>query len=377
MKEKLKIASFSLFDAGETIFGALIFSTFFPLYITKYIDTKIYSLVYGFSFLISFLFALYIGKIADKMALRKEFFILFVVFTFCCGFTLFFTADFPILSLLIFSLMAIFHQQSMVFYNSLLIDFQNKGFASGLGVSFGYVGSAIALIFLAERLSIPSVYIIVSILFLVLSIPTMLFVKNPILKSYLSIKYIFKDKKFLAVIISILFLTEVANALISLMGIYLKKVYNLEDEIIYRVIGFSAIGGIIGGIVWGLLLQKFHSRKIFPLGFLLWSLVFILIPFVSSEFIIYFGLFVGFSLAHLWTVSRVYIIQEFPSNQVSVRMSFLSLSERVASTTGLFVWGLLLFITDDNFVLSAFLMLIFPITGFLVYSALILKLRNN
>lgn len=96
-------------------------------------------------------------------------------------------------------------------------------------------------------------------------------------------------------------------------------------------------------------------------------MVFISIPFISSQLIVYFGFFVGLSLAHLWTVSRVYIIQEFPSSEISTRMSFLSLSERIASTTGLFVWGLLLLITKDNYVLSAFLMTIFPLLGFFVY----------
>lgn len=367
MKERLKALSFSLFDMGETILGALIFSTFFPLYITKHIDTKVYSFVYGFSFLISFFFALYLGKVADRTALRKEFFTVFMLLTAICGILLFFSVDFPVLSLLIFSLMAIFHQQSFVFYNSLLLDFQSKGFTSGLGVSFGYIGSAFALIFLAEKLSIPSIYVVVSLIFLTLSIPSVIFIKNPTIKNSVSIKEIFKDKRFLMVIVSILFLTEVANALISLMGIYLKKVYNLEDVFIYKVIGFSAIGGIVGGVMWGVLVDRFSAKRIFPLAFILWSMVFISIPFISSQLIVYFGFFVGLSLAHLWTVSRVYIIQEFPSSEISTRMSFLSLSERIASTTGLFVWGLLLLITKDNYVLSAFLMTIFPLLGFFVY----------
>lgn len=369
MRERVKALSFSLFDSGETILGALIFSTFFPLYITKQVDPKVYSFFYGLSFLASFLFALQFGKIADRKAIRKEFFTVFVILTVFLSFSLFFLVDFPFLSLIVFCLMAVTHQQTFVFYNSLLLDFQKRGFTSGLGVSFGYIGSATALIFLAEKLSIPWVYVLTGALFLILSLPSILFLENPPVKEDVSLKDVFKDRRFILVILSILFLTEVANALISLMGIYLKKVFGFEDILIYKVIGFSAIGGIVGGIVWGLLVDKLSARSLFPTGFLFWSIIFLSLPLLNRDWIFYFGAFVGFSLAHLWTVSRVYIVEEFPACQISTRMSFLSLTERIASTTGLITWSALLFITEDNYILSASLMTVFPVIGFLVFLA--------
>jgi len=50
-----KLLSFALFDSGETILGALIFSTFYPLYITQHIDPKLYSFLYGLAFFFPFL----------------------------------------------------------------------------------------------------------------------------------------------------------------------------------------------------------------------------------------------------------------------------------------------------------------------------------
>ncbi|MEZ0323555.1 MAG: MFS transporter [Hydrogenothermaceae bacterium] len=362
-----KTLSFSLFDTGETILGALIFSTFFPLYITKYIDPKIYSYTYSFAFLVSFLFALQFGKIADRYALRKHFFITFVLITTILCFSLFFTVNFPILSLFIFVLMAVSHQQSFVFYNSLLLDFQNKGLTSGLGVSFGYVGSAVALVFLADKLSIPWVYVVVAFLFLILSLPSMIFLENPKISTSVSLKEIFKDKKFLLTILSILSLTEVANTLIAIMGIYLKRVFGFEDIFIYKVIGLSATAGILGGVFWGFLLDRFSATKTFPIGFFLWSIVLLSLPFINSKTVLLFGFFAGFSLSHLWTVSRVYIISEFPTEEISTRMSFLSLTERIAATTGLFIWGSLLYFTKDNYIVSAVSMSIFPVIGFFIY----------
>lgn len=362
-----KFLSFALFDTGETILGALIYSTFFPLYITKFIDTKIYSISYAFAFLISFFFAVILGKFADSKGLRKQFFILFTILTTLSTFFLSFSYPFPFLSLIIFLLMAIFHQQAFVFYNSLLLNFESKGFVSGLGVSFGYIGSAIALIFLAKYLKLPDAYIFVAFIFLILSLPSFLFLKNPDFKEKINLKDIFKDKYFIFTIISILSLTEVANTLIAMMSIYLRKVYNFEDIFIYKVIGLSAIGGIIGGVFWGYITDRFSAKKVFPIGFILWSLFLVILPITPNYFVLMVGFLAGFSLAHLWSVSRIFILENFPPSQSSVRLSFLSLTERIASTTGLLTWSLFLFITNDNYKLSAFLMIIFPIIGFLFY----------
>lgn len=364
---KVKILSFSLFDSGETILGALVFSTFFPLYITKFIDPKIYSYTYSFAFLLSFFFALEFGKLADRFAIRKHLFIVFVMITTILTMLLSFTVSMPYLSLFLFVIMAISHQQSFVFYNSLLLDFPSRGIASGVGVSFGYIGSAFALIFLANSLSIPWVYVIVGAIFILFSFPSILILENPKEKSPdISLSDIFRDRKFLLTILSVLSITEVANTLIAIMSIYLKKVFGFEDVYIYKIIGLSAVGGIIGGIMWGYLSDRFSPKNIFPIGFIVWIFVLLSIGFVNHSTIVFFGFFVGVSLAHLWTVSRVYIISEFPSYEVSTRMSFLSLTERVASTTGLFIWGSLLYITSDNYPLSASLMVIFPIMGLLI-----------
>ncbi len=363
----IKKFSFALFDSGETILGALIFSTLFPLYITEYVDPKIYSFTYGFSFLISFLFALFLGKLADEKGLRKHFFILFVLLTAVMNLFLWLSYENPFFSLLFFSFMAIFHQQSLVFYNSLLLDFDKKGIVSGFGVAFGYIGSAISLVFLAKYLNLPDAYLIIGIMFLFLSLPSFFFLENPAEKGNISLKFIFKDKKFLILIVCILSLTEVANTLIAMMGIYLKKVYSLSEGNIYKTIGFSAIGGVLGGLFWGKLSDVFSPKKVFPIGFFLWILFITILPFIPRKLIIIAGFLAGFSLSHLWTTSRVFIIESFPHSQVSVRLSFLSLTERVASTTGLIIWSLFLFLTENNFRISAFLMIIFPIIGLILY----------
>jgi len=348
-------------------------STFFPLYITKYVDVKLYSFLYSLSLLLSFFLALIFGKLADEKALRKPFFTLFSFLTALFGTLIFFSYGIPSLSLFLFYCLLIFHQQAMVFYNSLLLDFETRGLASGIGVAFGYVGSAFALIVLAEHLREPELYLFVGFLFLLFSFPSWIILENPPQKGEFSLRDILRDKNFLLFLLSLLTLTEVANTLVAMMGVYLREVFSLKDGEVYRVIGLSALGGVLGGGFWGKLTDLLGVRKVFPVGFLLWPSFILLLFFTPRELLLFVGFLGGLSLSHLWTTSRVFIVNEFPKESVSVRMSFLSLTERVASTVGLGLWGLFLLLTGDDYRLSALLMGTLPLIGAFFYFFLFRK----
>jgi UMF1 family MFS transporter len=277
-----RVLSFALYDTGETILGAIVFSTFYPLYITKHIDPKLYSTLYGFAFFLSFLMAVPLAKLADSRAYRKRFFVLFTLLTSVFGILLSFTLHIPTLNFFLYLLMAVFHQQAMVFYNSLLGGFESKGIASGVGVAFGYLGSALSLLFLAEFLKVPDVFYQTALIFLFLSLPAIFLLPNPPQKTTISLRKELKDRKFLLLVLAILSLTEVANTLIAMMGIYLKHAYGLEEREIYKVIGLSALGGVFGGLLFGKLTDRLKARCLFPLGFILWSLF--LIDSVCMEF---------------------------------------------------------------------------------------------
>ena len=152
----------------------------------------------------------------------------------------------------------------------------------------------------------------------------------------------------------------------------MREVYGLKEGEIYRTIGLSALGGVLGGLLWGRLTDRLSANRLFPLGFFLWSSFLILLSLTPRSMILLLGLFAGLSLSHLWTTSRVLLIERFTRGDIALRFSFYSLSERIASSLGLFSWSLLLYLTSGNYRLSALLMLVFPILGFIIY-----KLSNR
>jgi len=364
---KSSLISFALYDAGETILGALIFSTLYPLYITKHLDVKLYSFFYGLSFLFSFAFALWFSLRADAKAQRKLYFSLFSLLVPPCLLLLFLTYEKPQINFLFYLLLAVIHQQALVFYNSLLYAFKRMGSASGFGVAMGYVGSAVALVFIAPRLELPSAFLLTAFVFLSLSLPSVLSLKEPEVKVEVRLSRVFSDRAFLLAFLSVLSLTEVAHTLIAMMGVYLERVYDLEKTQIYKVIGLSALGGVVGGFLFGRLTDKLKAKRLFPLGFFLWSMFLVGLYFTPKAFILPLGLFAGFCLSHLWTTSRVFILEEFAKGDPSVRMAFFSLSERIASSLGLVSWSALLYLTENNLKLSALFMLVFPALGFVFY----------
>lgn len=365
--KKLKLFSFALYDAGETILGALLFSTLYPLYITQHIEVKTYSFLYGFTFLLSFLIALQISRMADQRALRKPLFVIFSLSMVLLCLFLFFTFEKIKLNFFLYLLLALFHQQALIFYNSFLRSFDKRGFASGFGVAFGYVGSALSLILLAPKLSLPYAFLWLALIFFLFCMPSILFLSEPLERQRVSLGEILKDKSFLLVLISMLLLMELAHTMIAMMGIYLRDVYGFGKEEVYRVIGFSAFGGVFGGILWGKLTDRLSASKLFPIGFFLWSALLVSLYMVPKALVVLVGLLAGFSLSHLWTTSRILLIEKFAKGDIAVRFSFYSLSERIASSFGLFAWSFFLYTTGGNYKLSVLLMLLFPLLGFFLY----------
>ncbi|MDW8096429.1 MAG: MFS transporter [Aquificaceae bacterium] len=368
MIKKLRLTAFALYDSGETVLGALLFSTLYPLYITEHIDTKVYSALYGLSFFLSFLVALQLGRLADQRGWRKSFFTFFSLSVPLMSLPLFFSFEKPWINLSLFLLLAVLHQQALVFYNSLLKSFDAKGCASGIGVSFGYVASAVALIFLAPYLKLPSAFIWVGLLFFLLSASSFVLLVEPQERQRVRIGDVFRDKGFMLLMASMILLMELAHTLIAMMGVYLREVYGLEKESIYRIIGLSAFGGVFGGLFFGFLTDRFSAERLFPIGFFLWGGFIVFLYLSTQELLLAVGLLAGLCLSHLWTTSRVLLIEKFTDGDVSVKFSFYSLSERVASTLGLLFWSLFLLITENDYRLSALLMLSFPVLGFILYS---------
>jgi len=364
------LISWASFDFAETIFSANILSVFFPLWLIGSLGGEPfhYSLVYSSSLLISVILAVIVGKYADRLGKRKP---LFLGAVFLSSVNLFILSSIETLSraLVVFFLVNLFYQQSLVLYNSLLPSVsqeENRAFSSGVGIAGGYIGGAAGL-YLISRFTPTDTFafVIVASGFLFFSLPAGFFVKEKPFKRRVSIKKILKDRGFVFFILSCLFLTEAAHTVILFMSVYLNKVYGLGREEIVPVIATAAIIAAISSPFIGRLSDRFGAPKVFNLLFPFWASAFFIFPFMSESFIYPMGITLGILLASLWTTIRAVLLRLSPKEEVATRFAFLSMSERMAAVIGPLWWGFMVEATDYR--IATFTLAFFPLIGWMIY----------
>jgi UMF1 family MFS transporter len=368
----LPLISWASFDFAETIFSANILSVFFPLWIVNSLNGEPihYSISYSSSLIISIIVAIFVGKYADKFGRRKNLFNLSVVI---CSLCLLLLSKTKTLyqALVVFFLVNLFYQQSLVLYNSLLTSVSNKdnrSLSSGIGVGIGYIGGAAGLYIISKiSSSEATAFIIVAIGFFAFSMPIYLSVSERPFRaiSGVSVKKILINKPFLFFILSCLFLTEAAHTIIIFMSIYLDRVYGMSRQEIVTVIATSAIVAAIGSPFIGKLSDRLGVSRVFSMLFPAWAFAFCIFPFLPKIFIYAAGITFGLLLASVWTTIRPMLIELSPKEEVATRFAFLSISERMAAVIGPLWWGLTVKALDYK--TATLSLALFPLTGWLIY----------
>ena len=340
----------------------------FPLWVEKRLPFHLFTLGLALAFFLSFALALALGPLADRVGLRKPFFSLFsLLVVFLCA-SLAFTTSSLWMSLLLFYLLAVCHQQALAFYNTLLLDFEEMGWAAGVGVGVGYLGSALSLLFFRHWLAPPEVYLWSAGIFLCLALPALWLLPNPPQrKKEMRLAAVLGDHSFLWWMASVFCLTEVANAATLVMAVYLRHVYGFSGEEAMRVIGLCAFFGVAGGFFWGWLGKSLGTRRLLAFGFFYWTALLLALPMVPQGAVLFLGAGMALGLALVGATVRVELLENFPKEESSTRMSFLSLTERLASSGGLVFWSFLLWATGENYRLSGGALAVFPLLGIFLF----------
>jgi len=379
MKQKvIPLISWASFDFAETIFSANILSVFFPLWLTNVLGGRPYhySITYSASLFISILISLFVARYADRYARRK---VLFTVAASLSSLSLLLLSrgNTLISALVIFFFVNLFYQQSLVLYNSLLLSVsmdENRALSSGIGVSIGYVGGAVGL-YLISRISPSetSAFMIVSLLFILFSLPTGILVreKRTMAISGISLRGIIKDRRFILFVLSCLFLTEAAHTIIIFMSVYLGKVYGLNRNEIVRIIATAAIVAALASPMIGRLSDTVGVKRIFNLLFPAWAIAFLTVPLFPVTLVYLVGIVFGLLLATVWTTIRPMLILLSPEEEIATRFAFLSISERMAAVIGPLWWGFMVELT--NYKLSTITLAVFPMIGWLIFNLNIKK----
>ena len=370
IKNGFLILSWALYDLANQFFALNIVSLYFVRWLT--FELKAPEIFYSIAFSISTFFIAIsgpiLGAISDLTGRRRVFLVyltlISIIFTMVLG-----LYKNIFLALLFFVIANFGCQTAVVFYNALIINItpQNRvGLISGFGKMMSYAGAIIA-IYMVKPVVLKSGYqatfFPTGLLFLIFSLPCMLFIKDkqPLKKlellSFLKkerMREIFKTLKatlfdahkfpgLLDFMKSAFFGLCAVNAIVLFMSVYASRAFGLNETEVINLIMFSTLFAIAGSLFSGFISDYIGYKRCLEAVFLLWGVCFVAGAFVrNNHWYLLIGALTGIALGSTWVVSRAMVISIVPQEKIGEVFGLFNLVGYLSAIVGAIFWGVLL-----------------------------------
>lgn len=360
MKISRKSLSWSLYDFANTIFSAVVLTSYFPLYLNERVYGKPWylGLATTGSMLLAGAAVPLLGALSDSTGKTKTYLLrmTFLCLVFLCGIGLFKTLS---TLMLCFILSCFFYHAALVFYHALLPAVaapEEQGWASGLGTGLGYLGVVMALpvIHTVEKnWGKPAVFLATSALFLLFTLPLVFWVperrvqnpesfrwnlwKEEWRKTWRNFQEIRGSRVLAGFFLGNFLILEALNATIFWFAVYAKETFNPgSGKIIQLLLGVNA-SAFLAGLLCGWLTEKFSSKKILALsGFALALTLIALISMRSFEnFFAVCCAGGAFAIAGTWTAGRKRVLELAPPEKLGSYCGFYNLTTKVSVISNL------------------------------------------
>ena len=318
------------------------------------------------------------GRISDRIRRRmpflRAFTLITALFLFLLGLLAINITSLTFATLIslgiIYFLFQYFYQASLGFYSAFLQDLavnKTREEISGLGIAAGQIGNVVGLLLLFPlaqgKLSLfgaagkPVVFLAAALLFLIFSLPVLIFLKDKprqvgkdngkisIGKSFSeTLKDLRRIRQYPGVFVYLVTYYLFADAVLTLnlfASLYLEKVGGLTDK--HKITAFVAglllamIGALVSGKIAKLLKSTKKAIAIF-IALLAGSFVALALAFNLPSFL-GFAALNGFSWGALFALSRAFYSQLVPSDKQGEFFGIYVLFERLASILGPLVWS--------------------------------------
>tara|TARA_Y100000590_G_scaffold21656_1_gene25081 strand:- start:2536 stop:3765 length:1230 start_codon:yes stop_codon:yes gene_type:complete len=382
-----KIFNFALYDFANSAFTTIIITFIFATYFAKQIapDPVMGQSYWGWTIGITGFLVAIIGPVVGSFADKKNKIIFFVRFfsLLCIIFTALLWFAKPSQSYLFYTLLIVgianfFYELSLIFYNSLLKNItknKNLGKSSGFGFALGYLGGIIILLisiklfidtdFLPfgltkeESENIRAITLLVSIWFLIFSIPFLFFtigkerrVKKNYIVNFGDLKKLLWNKKITVLgkfLIARMLYADGLNAIIVMGGIFAVGVFNLEIKDLLKLSITMNITAFIGAFIGGIINDRYGSKIviIFSLIGLILSSITILFTFTASTFF-YLAAINGLFIGPIQSASRVVITSMLNKNNQGKGFGLFATSGKLTSFLGPLLVSTVTFLTASQ-----------------------------
>ena len=395
MKNK-KYYSWVLYDWANSAYATIVLAGFFPIIFAEYfaasVDQSERTLYLGISnsmaSLLLIISAPFFGLLADRFNKKKLFLLIFALVSIISTFLLsFISSNSFILASMLFSISLLGFMMSNVFYDSMLLEFENNKFnrISSYGYAFGYLGGGIAfvlaIIFLyyagessMELIATKKiVFIFTSLWWLLFMLPLILFWEDKTKPniSKLSVIESFKE----------LFSNKKVFYFLLAYWVYIDGV----DTIIRMAVNYGlTLGFSSSDLLVALLVTQFVSfpgtlviLKISDFFSIEKAIMFCLLVYLGITYLAYnlyttqqfyiVAILIGLVQGGIQALSRSYFAALIPSNRSSEYFGIYNMLGKFAALLGPILVGLITFYTSDSRIGIASITIFF-LVGIILFS---------
>jgi MFS transporter, UMF1 family len=376
---RVSVASWILYDLANTIFSMSISSLYFSLYVRETAGAGNADRIYGFTTAVSmaviFVLSPLLGALTDRAPRRVPF--LTVSTLICVGFTALLGQGGLRPSLVFFVIANIAYQAGLQFYDALLPEVStetNRGWIGGVGVGVGYLGSFIGIgtgYYMLQRLgtSREALFQVTALLFLVFALPSFFFIHergNPRASrfSWTSVREAFAQvidtvreshryPGLFRFLVGRVLYTDAVNTVIAVMGLYVTNIAveagfekAAGEALAQKILLVAVACAIVGGFVWGRIVDGIGPKRTLDLVLYLWIVVLIMAAaFGLLGLPLWLFYFIaggaGVAMGGVNAADRIYMLRLAPPERIGEFYGLYGMVGRFSAVTGPLLWGLI------------------------------------
>ena len=381
------VVSWVLYDLANTIFSMGVVSAYFSVWVRDEVGAQradsVYGIITAISMAIIFFSSPLLGAMTDRARRRMPFLVVSTIV--CVLFTALLARAGFYLTALFFVIANVAYQAGLQFYDAMLPEVShegNRGKISGIGVGVGYLGSYIAIglgmDFAFGSDDKPFLFLMIAIFFLLFALPCFFFVKergNPHPRQVFSMKMLRESTGetirtirsgreypgLVRFLVGRIFYTDPINTVISIMMLYTINVaehtgltHDQGEETGKQIMMTAITFAVVGGFVWGWLVDRWGPKRTLNYVLYLWIGVFLLASAIGIAGLPLATLYVvacsaGVALGGIWAADRPYMLRLTPPDRIGEFYGLYGMVGRFSAITGPLIWAIVTRLTITMF----------------------------
>ena len=418
-RSRVGVGSWALYDLANTVYSFNIVSYVLPLWVlTVYrnVDSTegdanfALGVATALSMAINAIVSPVMGAVSDRAGVRKPFLFVFTALCILPSALIGFVGDgagfslgdtYVWVGLAVFAFANFSYQAALIYYDAMLplvSTPDNRGRIGGLGVGVGYVGTIIgalsirALTFEAGEPTTAS-FVLSALLYAGFAIPIFLVIRerrgSAARSSRAMLRWDFRGSwaqlattvrhaseypGLLRFLVARLLYTDPINTVISFMAVYATAAVGFTSEEALYVLIAVTVAAIIGGLVWGQVVDRIGPKRTLMIVLSLWCVAFVAAAAVLDKtWFLMVGAVAGLALAGTWTSDRVFMLRLSPRSMVGEFFGLYGLAGKFSAVSGPLIWGVTLALFYPSLGVDAYRLAILAQLGLMFAGIFVLR----